>query len=336
VFIPLVVFVLAILLVAEGAGLFGGAGRESTTRILTSIGSLFGGSSGEPPSDEPVESAPTVPSKVSLNVLITSQEEDGADLAVPVILSRLIETDVIATDTFQATGEAPAEEARAVGMITVVNETSNDYRFVATTRFLSSDGVLFRLENETSIPPNGTVDVEVYADEVGAAGDIGPSRFTIPGLSEDLQQYIYGRSRTAMSGGSGTVSAVKEDDLEEARKDLMSRLFSEARENFKSMVSAGEIVLADLITSRETDSILPEDGSEGATFEATLAVTFSALVVPDQQLVEMLEQKVAEDLAGQADPADYELGVPLYTVEAFDTTSGRAEIRVEAPVQRRR
>ncbi len=328
--IPLVVFVLAILLVAEGAGLFG---RGGSSKLFSAITPFFGGDGGKEQTTEPAETGPVVPSLISMNVLISSVE-DEEEVAVSVVPSRIIETDVTATDSFQATGEAPAEEARAVGTITVVNETSNDYRFVATTRFLSTDGILFRLKEESDIPANSTADVEVYADEVGASGDIGPSRFTIPGLGGDLEQYVYGRSRTAMTGGSGTVAAVKEDDIETARATLLDRLFDEARENFRSMISAGEIVLDDLITSNELDSTLPDIGQEGTAFDVALTVQFSTLVVPEADLLAKLGEKLLEELPENVVPTDYELGAMLYTVEAFDTTSGRAEIRAEAPVQR--
>ncbi|MFH1046828.1 MAG: pilus assembly protein PilM [Patescibacteria group bacterium] len=332
VFIPLIVFILAVLLLAQGVGLFGGNGQSSTTKFLSSLTSFFGGSDTEQPAvtDEP---QPNIPAVVSLNVMITSEDEAGEDIAVPVIKSRLIETDVQSTDSFPATGEAPAGESRAVGTITVVNETSNDYKFVATTRFLTAEGVLFRLKNPATIPPNDTVDVEVYADLVGAVGDIGPSRFTIPGLPTDVQQYVYGRSRSQMTGGSGTVVAVAENDLEEARRTLLDRLLDEANENFKSMISAEELVLNDLIVSSELDATLPEEGQAGSTFEATLSVRFGTLVVPEAELLALLAQKMAEELPAEAVAADYELGTPLHTVEAFDTTSGRAEIRIEAPIQ---
>lgn len=335
--VPIIVPVLVILVIAVGAGWFGGAGRDSVSKIFSSFGSFFGTEEQkvQDQAPAPVDVGPSVPSLVSMNVMLSSAEEEGEGLAVPLVGTRTIETDVSASDTFQATGEASAEDATAVGTVTIVNETSTDYRFVETTRLLSSEDVLFRMENASDIPANGTVDVEVYADEAGPSGDIGPSRFTIPGLSEDLQQYVYGRSRTAMTGGSGTVTAVAEEDIEAARSALSDRLLDEAKENFRSMISEEEIVLDDLITSNELESKLPEIGQVGSTFEASMTVQFSTLVVPEAELRNMLEVKKEDELPENVSAGNYGLGTILHTVEAYDTTSGRAEIRIEAPVQKK-
>lgn len=332
---PLIVTILVILVLAEGAGLFGGAGRKGAAKLLSSIGSVFGMKDNvwSNVEQQPAALQPVLPSLVSISVLISaSAQEEG--LAIPIVQSRLIETDVVASDSFPTTGSAPAEEARAVGTITIVNETSNNYRFVATTRFLSPDGVLFRMKEASDIPANGTVDVEAYADEVGVKGDIEPSRFVIPGLSQDLQQSIYGRSRSAMTGGGGTVMAVADSDLEVARTELMGRLLTEAQENFKAMISVDELILDDLITSKELKSEYPKSGTPGRTFTAKTSVQFSTLIVPEVEILALLDKKMVESLPEGLNEANYTLSDPLYTVEAYDTTSGRAELRVEAPIQK--
>src|SRR3989339_89529 len=183
--VPILVFVLALLLVAEGAGLFGGAGRRWTSEALSAVSSRFGQRSVQEVSQSPER--PSFPSVVSVNVLVVAKGSD-VETAVPgSVTSRMIETDVQLQDTFEATGEAFSDDARSVGVITVVNSTSRDFRFVAKTRFLSEDDVLFRLKEATDVPADGSVDVSVYADVAGSTGDIGPSRFTIPGLSQELE-----------------------------------------------------------------------------------------------------------------------------------------------------
>jgi len=332
VFIPLVVFVLAILLVAEGAGLFGDSGREKTSKLWTSVTSFFGGGTEQIREAPPSEPQPVVPSLVSLNILLSTEgEEEG--LSIPVVTTRTIETDVSAVDNFTATGEVKSDDARAVGTISVINDSATDYSFVATTRFMSQDGVLFRLKEASDIPADSTTDVVVYADEVGPEGDIEPAKFTIPGLGAELEDTVYGRSRTAMSGGSGMVAAVSEDDIDKARKEMMARLMDEARENFKSMIANGELVLDDLITSNELESEFPEVETEGGSFKGEMSVRFITLVVPGNEVVTLLETKMVESLPETLNPDDYELGSLLHTVEAYDTTSNRAEIRVEAPIQ---
>ena len=88
---------------------------------------------------------------------------------------------------------------RAGGMVTIINTTSRAQPLVATTRLLSSNGILFRITKSVVVPARGQVRVAAAADAIGAAGDIEPTRWTIPGLSRVLQQLIYAESRSAMT-----------------------------------------------------------------------------------------------------------------------------------------
>lgn len=90
----------------------------------------------------------------------------------------------------------------ATGKVTLTNETDITQTFVATTRLLSADGVLFRLKDATTVPTKGQTEAEVYADVAGVEGEIAPTKFTIPGLSADLQTVIYAESTEKMSGGT--------------------------------------------------------------------------------------------------------------------------------------
>ncbi|MFH2062852.1 MAG: hypothetical protein ABIJ46_01725 [bacterium] len=327
--VPILVFVLALLLVAEGLGMFGGAGRRWSTAVLSGLKTRFTPSEVQPASDT---RRSDIPSVVSVNLLVAADRpvQEGS---LPTIVSRVIETDVQLQDTFAATGEAVSDEARSVGTITVVNDTSRAFHFVPSTRFLSEDGVLFRLKKAADVPADGTVDVEVYADETGPSGDIGPSRFTIPGLSADLQTGVYGRSGAEMTGGSGTVVAVSAEDLAAAKDELLTRLRTEAIDNFSLMLDQGESVVGDLITSRELDAVEPEEGTPGATFSLTLSVEFRALVVPEDDIVSLMRDRLVEMLPADANVGDYEIGSPLYAVEAYDTVGERAELRVESSVR---
>ncbi|OGM01542.1 hypothetical protein A2480_02525 [Candidatus Uhrbacteria bacterium RIFOXYC2_FULL_47_19] len=329
-FIPVLVFVLALLLVAEGVGLFGGVGRRWTSEVLSIISSKFGQSSVQETS-QPTE-RPSFPSVVSINVLVMAGGSE-VETIFSSVMSRMIETDVQLQDTFKATGEAFSDDAKSIGVITVVNGTSRDFRFVATTRFLSEDGILFRLKEATDIPANDSVDVSVYADIAGSTGDIGPSRFTIPGLSQELQADIYGISDSLMTGGSGTVVAVSAEDITAAKEDLLDRLRVEAIDNFSLMVDEGERIAGDLITSQELEVMEPEVGTPGATFSLEVSAEFKTLVVPEKEIISLLQARMEELLLDDSDSSSFEVSEPLYAVEAYDTIGERAELRAESSVR---
>jgi len=102
---------------------------------------------------------------------------------------------------------------KASGIITVFNEySSSPQLLVASTRFLSSDGKIFRTIKDISVPGSeiindeiipDSINITVMADYPGIEYNISPSDFTIPGFKGSPKYVgLYGKSNTAMNGGS--------------------------------------------------------------------------------------------------------------------------------------
>lgn len=282
------------------------------------------------PSDSVVPAETNMPETVNTVVVLATAATEGEQR--PVLLTRVIETDVIKESEFDATGEAVAVGGKSTGMATIVNETSQNFNFVATTRLLSKEGVLFRMKTGSAIPANGSVTVEIAADVAGPSGDIAATTFTIPGLSAALQQQVYAKSDTAMTGGSGKAKAVSEADIMAAKEALTAELLVEAKANFASLLAEGEGLNDDLITSSEISAEAPAVGSAAATFTLKLSLRFRALLVPEGQVAPLLDTALQAAAPGAAD--DFLIGEPSFTVQAYDAVSDRAEVRVEAPISR--
>ena len=95
------------------------------------------------------------------------------------------------TKTFTASSNNQTQQEEfATGLVTISNMSSVPQALVATTRLLTPSAVLFRLKKQLTVPANGSVQGEVVADQKGAAGNIDPSSFTIPGLSEAKSEAI--------------------------------------------------------------------------------------------------------------------------------------------------
>jgi hypothetical protein len=217
-------------------------------------------------------------------------------------------------------------------MIKVVNNTAQEYTFVATTRFLTKEGILFRLKQNAKIPADGSVEVAVAADKPGADSDIGPSKFTIPGLSADLQASVWGESSAAMSGGAGVAKAVAQADLDKAKADLLEKLKSEAETGLQGLAEENEMLLPDLMTSEEVSFDAPKVGTVAGNFQATFKVRFRAMTLPQTEVEKELVTQLVSILPEGENQADYDIGLPQYTVEAYDTKAGLAEVRAEAQV----
>lgn len=104
------------------------------------------------------------------------------------------------TQTISIEGGTPVP-AVVTGEVTIINTYSQTQPLIATTRLLSPDGKLFRIKEYVSVPAGGSVTASVYADEPGAEYELAPTRFTIPGLWEGLQDQIYAENSEPFTGG---------------------------------------------------------------------------------------------------------------------------------------
>src|SRR3989339_395488 len=163
----------------------------------------------------------TLSSKKATITVITRAEPVEATTSLEVEkgkenVAKLVWTEVELVKSYKPT--ASKEEASiAQGKVVLYNETDYDQPLVATTRLLSPEGILFRLKTKVLVPAKGSVEAEVYADKSGKENEIGPTKFTIPGLSETLQKVIYAQSSAPMVGGVKTIGVLTKEELDQAR-----------------------------------------------------------------------------------------------------------------------
>jgi hypothetical protein len=212
---------------------------------------------------------------IILNLEMTIDKNiQSSDFQTNKIPGQIISVQKEKEEEFNATGKKKIYE-KARGIITVYNEWgSSSQMLVASTRFLSKDGKLFRTTKTISVPGfkrvegkdiPGTIDVEIVAAEAGEEYNIKPTAFTIPGF-EGSSKYagIYGRSAEAMKGGKvGEATVVSKDDLEKAKEFLsqgikeetISALEDEAPEGYKLLDAAIQEPEIEYISNVEVEAI---------------------------------------------------------------------------------
>ncbi len=179
---------------------------------------------------------------------------------------------------FPASGEKEIEE-KAHGEIYIYNEFSSSPQvLVATTRFVSPNGKVFRLDNRVTVPGAKIVDggiepskikVPVTASQPGEEYNINPgldAKWTIPGFKEAnlMKRYegFYGKPATKMSGGfSGVAKTPTEQDIknakEEVSKTLENSLEKQAMvahsDEFKILEAAKEFKINKIDISKKAD-----------------------------------------------------------------------------------
>ncbi|TAK05357.1 hypothetical protein EPO33_05340 [Patescibacteria group bacterium] len=244
----------------------------------------------------------------------------------------VLETVAEGTKTVAASGEKTIVEGKACGAVTIVNTQAKAQPLVATTRLLSPEGVLFRLERNVTVPANGRLETRACADQPGKAGDIDPTRFTIPGLAAALQEKTYAVSTASMTGGAVEVSVITQQEVDAAVAAYAREVAGQAAETLKKLLSRPEVgsgvFFKEQVVRRETTAKV---GESQPTFDVTVAVHVEAVFYDKQTLL-----RVAEASLRAAAPADKEVrGITAdgLTVElvASDTAAKSATLSVTVP-----
>jgi len=219
--------------------------------------------------------------EVELNV--TQTEVDVAKRIAP---AKFIEEVQEKTQTFKATGVA-FEDKKAEGTIKVYNNSNppSALTLVVGTRFLSSGGgKVFKATEKIVLPAPvkqgskvvaSVTEVKVAAQEVGEDYNIGPSKFSIPGLSGTRFYYTaWGESEEAMTGGSRKeVAKISNVDSENARTNLYSALKDSALSAIKQEISDGYVLDGRALIEDDFSFTCSEPSSTTVTSVGELAFT---------------------------------------------------------------
>jgi len=236
------------------------------------------------------------------------------------------------TQTFPAAGDAKKSvEDVARGTVTLYNELSSAQQLVATTRLLSESGVLFRLDDAVTVPAEGSVEASVYADVPGVSGDIGPAKFTIPGLSAARQTSVYAQSTTAFSGGVREVAVVSQVEMNASAALMEASLLATAKESLITQV--GETFSGasyDVAITDKTFSIEPD--SEADQYDVVITIKVTAVYYDEDALTKIAVAKLYEGLGQGQEFADFDPTDMSTKVEGVDEEAGQANILVSLSV----
>lgn len=202
---------------------------------------------------------------------------------------------------FSGSSNVSEQPGLAGGTVTIVNSYSQAQPLVATTRLLSDEGVLFRTQETVTVPAGGSVEVAVAADEEGAQGNIGPSRFEIVALWDGLKDQIYATSDAPMTGGVVYRATLTDKDIQAANSELQEELLDGLKETFDADIAGrndlpqnafvGETVYIDEILSSDVSA---EAGDEVDSFTVYQELRGLLPIIDEDALDMVIEQNVQE------------------------------------------
>jgi hypothetical protein len=255
-------------------------------------------------------------------VLAVAEDADDAQ-EVP---GEIVEV-TVAGERAGAPSEATVTDGVATGFVTLVNESDEDQTLVATTRLLTSEGVLFRLKSRVNVPANGRLKTEAYADKPGAEGDIGPARFTIPGLSAALQKVIYAESDAPMKGGRVTSGVIAQSDIDAVEKALREELEAQAKEEIAKKIEGDWTGLAyEVEDMSRFQSASAGETADGVTVRLTIRVRAAAFDAA--KAVEIAGEDLRRGLTSDRDLLGIDADDATYELEDADPDAGTADLRV--------
>lgn len=237
----------------------------------------------------------------------------------------------------------PDNQVRARGRVRIVNEYSRTQPLVRTTRLLTADGKLYRIDANVTVPAGGEVEVDAYADQTGYAFEIGPERFTIPGLSEALQEVIYAVSDASfvaepVEGEEIQPSApapapsgprVTQADLDRAEKELMDVVLARAKEELANEAGNPEMEVVYVVkVSEKAHSVTV--GQVANTFISSLSLDVTAVYYSSSDMQALIRQRLKERIPEGREFLPFEGSSVSYSLENADALSEHAEIRVTA------
>jgi hypothetical protein len=233
------------------------------------------------------------------------------------------------TQTFPVSSVVPVE-GFAETTVRITSRLDWPQTFVATTRLINPDGVLFRLADSVTVPPHGSLVAPVKADLPGAVGDTGHTTFVVPGLREATQALFVVETVEPPSGGLTYVGSLTQADIDQALEALAERLSAEQAADLREEARAqergltGEIVdFAVLAYSTDT-----ELGAEAEEFALTLKGRTSAVLYDEAQLVQAVRAKLVDGLPAEQELRSLDEANMQVRLERVDLIGRQATVRV--------
>ncbi|PIR55195.1 hypothetical protein COU74_02215 [Candidatus Peregrinibacteria bacterium CG10_big_fil_rev_8_21_14_0_10_36_19] len=293
----------------------------------------------------------------SMNITLADSVKNKSELSTRprnVIASFPIDTNITKTITHYATGKKFSERgANASGVITITNNTPTAWPLVAQTRFQTEEGLVFRLQAGTTVPASGAngpgkIEALVVADItdsyggiVGERGNIGPSKFFLPGLREDSRSKIYAENAAPMTGGvTDFISFITPEDLEAAKKRINDEIIKGAIEDLRAAVKKqAELVGEDpdkfvllegdgAVKVGEVKAQIPSqlEGKELKEFQVTGQVYVTGVYYDRNEMLEMLKAELAMKKSPQKELLRINEDSTSYRIFEWDEARGKIKL----------
>ncbi|MDD4995940.1 MAG: hypothetical protein PHW15_00475 [Patescibacteria group bacterium] len=266
--------------------------------------------------------------EISINSSIKISEEKNTSTDL-ILKGKIVEN--IQTGEKKSFPQATVSaEDYAEGEIILKNNNSSALNFVASTRFASPEGLIFRAVNRIYVAPKGgETTVLVKAEKMGAEYDIGPAQFTIPNLKDSaLKDNIIAESKKPMTGGLKKTGIIMQSDIDQAKKELKETLYQKGLTEIEKEINSADfkIVIQSNILEEKSDALA---GEEKIEFTVQEKIKIGAVAFKENDIskiaVEILKNNVPQGKTLIA----YELKSLNYRLIEYDLENKTALLEIQ-------
>lgn len=218
------------------------------------------------------------------NSIVADKSVSGIDYSKNIIPAQVFVSNKNVTQLFKASGNANVSQ-KATGIITIYNAYSSaSQALVATTRFVTPDGKIFRLVNGVTVPgatvTNGqivpsSIDAPIIADKAGDPYNVSNiQKLTIPGF-QGSPKYdgFYGVISSSTTGGFiGNKPVPVDSDITSAKAQMTDTLNSAFPTNAQATYPDNFIILngatSTVITKLSVNTSTDQNGNFSVFGEA--------------------------------------------------------------------
>lgn len=240
--------------------------------------------------------------------------------------------------SFPATGKKTVEQ-KSSGTITVYNAYSSDAQpLVATTRFITPDGKIFRLTKSIIVPGAkivegkiipSTLEVSVVADQPGSEYNIGPvSYFSIPGFKGTPKyQAFYGESKDMMKGGFiGEMAFPTAGDIKKAKAEVAQKLEQSLKDKIMAQIPTEFKILDGAINFTLIKQDIITDVEANGNFTVASEASISAIAFKEADVLAMLSAKISKEVGEGYEIREHSL---TYEKTRADFNGGRLSFPIK-------
>jgi hypothetical protein len=261
-----------------------------------------------------------------VNIYDKSQEGIGA-LSGSDVVGAVEVLDIQKEGTYQSTGEEiVGKEIR--GRVEIINNYSQNQPLVETTRLLSPNNKLYRIEETVNVPAGGSVEVGIYSEEPSPEMAIGPTEFTIPGLWAGLQDEIYAKSVEGFTYKTPKRIFIQETDIDRAISDLKQKL----RDDIEHRFANGYKGYKHVVYSIEEDSVSvemdKEAGEESEDFNIAIEAKIDIVAFDNDKIVDIAKKRLVARLPGDKRLSDFNKDNMNYSINNFNFNDKVATVDV--------